>query len=102
MNLSLRYVCLPNALRIVGWWVLCTLAGVARGAEPTPEGIEFFEKHVRPVLVNHCAGCHGEKKQEAGLRLDRREPAMAGGDRGPVIVPGDPSGSRLIEAIGYA
>ena len=28
-------------------------------AEPTPEALEFFEKQVRPLLVQHCQSCHG-------------------------------------------
>src|SRR4051794_21482976 len=28
-----------------------------------------FERHVRPLLVEHCLGCHGPKKQMGGLRL---------------------------------
>ena len=35
----------------------------------TPEATEFFEKNVRPVLVENCFGCHGPKQQFSGLRL---------------------------------
>jgi mono/diheme cytochrome c family protein len=72
--------------------------------EPTalsPEQVELFEKTVRPLLVEHCQKCHGAEKQEAGLRLDRREAAMRGGDSGPVLVPGQPDQSRLIVAVRY-
>ena len=34
------------------------------------DGVEFFEKKIRPVLSEHCYECHGPKKQKAGLRLD--------------------------------
>lgn len=71
----------------------------ARANELTPEQIDFFETQVRPVLVNHCAECHGEDVQEAGLRLDHRATAMKGSDVGPVIVPGDVEASRLVHAI---
>ena len=59
--------------------VCCLLGSNARLAaeEPafSPESLEFFERQVRPVLAQHCWECHGEKKQEAGLRLDsRRQP----------------------------
>src|SRR5687768_13575436 len=33
------------------------------------EDLEFFEKKIRPLLAANCFECHGEKKQEAGLRL---------------------------------
>src|SRR5262249_33936880 len=40
--------------------------------KPGPEAVEFFEKHVRPVLAEKCASCHGPKAQRGGLRLDGR------------------------------
>jgi mono/diheme cytochrome c family protein len=59
----------------------------------------FFETKVRPVLVEKCAGCHGEKKQEMGLRLDTAAGFRKGSDAGPVVEPGKPDESALIEAI---
>lgn len=66
------------------------------------EDAESFEKQIRPLLANHCFECHGEKKQEYGLRLDLREAAMKGSDEGPVIKAGDPAGSKLIAAVRYS
>ena len=71
----------------------------ASAEELTPEQVDFFETRVRPVLVNHCAECHGADVQEAGLRLDHRTTAMKGSDVGPVIVPGNVEASRLVHAI---
>jgi cytochrome c553 len=62
-------------------------------------GADFFEKCVRPVLVENCLGCHGPSKAKSGLRVDSREALLAGGDGGPALRPGDPDGSRLIEVI---
>ncbi|HET6883307.1 MAG TPA: PSD1 and planctomycete cytochrome C domain-containing protein [Pirellulales bacterium] len=76
-------------------------AGVLYAAEATPEQLEFFEKQVRPVLVERCQKCHGAEKQESGLRLDRREAALKGSDSGRMIVPGEPDKSPLIEAVRY-
>jgi hypothetical protein len=73
----------------------------AAEAVPTVEHVEFFEKHVRPVLAEHCQACHGVNKQEAGLRLDIREAALNGSESGPVIVPGNPEQSKLVAAIRY-
>ncbi len=68
-----------------------------------PGAIEFFEKKVRPVLVQHCYECHSAtaKKLKGGLRLDSRAGMLQGGDNGPALVPGQPDKSRLIEAIRY-
>ncbi len=62
---------------------------------------DFFEREVRPILVEHCQSCHGAKKQEAGLRLDSAKGLATGGDSGAVIVPGSVEQSPLIEAVRY-
>ena len=76
-------------------------AWAADAAAPSAEQVEFFEKQVRPVLVNRCQACHGAKKQEAGLRLDSREAILAGIDGSPVMTPGDPDKSRLVQVVRY-
>jgi cytochrome c553 len=63
--------------------------------------MEFFEKSVRPVLVANCFECHGPDKTKGRLRLDSRDMMMHGGESGPAIVPGNPKGSLLIQAIHY-
>lgn len=67
-----------------------------------PVAHAFFEKQVRPLLVEHCIECHGPKKQEAGLRLDSREALLRGSDNGVVLKPGEPDKSLLIEAVRYS
>lgn len=68
---------------------------------PTPEQIAFFERKIRPVLVDKCYQCHSAEaeKPKGGLRLDTREFTRQGGDSGPAVVPGDVSASLLVEAI---
>jgi hypothetical protein len=73
-------------------------AGVA--SEPD-ERLRHFEQQIRPLLASKCIKCHGEKKQEGGLRLDSREGILSGGDSGPAVEPGDPAASLLLEAIRY-
>src|SRR6266545_712237 len=68
----------------------------------TPQEIDFVEKRVRPLLIESCHGCHGAKKQMAGLRLDSRAAVLRGGDSGPAIVPGDPDSSRLLRAVRHS
>ncbi len=59
-----------------------------------------FVRDVRPIFEKHCTGCHGEKKQKSGLRLDVREAALKGGDNhGPDIIPGKGNGSPLIHFL---
>ena len=62
---------------------------------------EFFEKNVRPLLVQHCYECHSDKEQNGGLRLDFRETMLKGGDSGSPLAPGNPDASLLIKAVRY-
>jgi hypothetical protein len=62
-------------------------------------GIEFFEKKVRPILSQHCYECHGAEKAESNLRLDQDGGWLAGGDSGPAVLPGKPETSLLIVAV---
>jgi mono/diheme cytochrome c family protein len=66
-------------------------------------GVEFFEKRIRPLLVDSCFKCHSESadKVKGGLLLDSRAAALKGGDSGPAIVPGKPDQSRIVEALGW-
>src|SRR5882672_11156514 len=84
--------------------VLLILGAVAptRAAEPSPEGVEFFEKKIRPLLADNCYACHSDrgKKPQGDLRIDMIESLLRGGASGkPAIVPGDPDKSLLIIAI---
>lgn len=66
-----------------------------------PEGIEFFEQHIRPLLASRCYSCHSirEQVQEGDLVLDRQQGWEVGGSRGPAVVPGDVDASPLIVAV---
>jgi hypothetical protein len=75
-------------------------AAPAGAADPGPDGVAFFENQVRPLLVKSCSECHGPTRQRASLRLDSREAVLRGGDSGPAAVPGKPSESLLVRAVG--
>jgi len=76
-----------------------------RAADPAPttEQLDFFEKKVRPVLVDKCYKCHSTEagKAKGGLVLDDRAGLLKGGENGPSLVPGNPEKSSLITAITY-
>jgi cytochrome c553 len=76
-------------------------AKIDAGPKTATEQEAFFEQRVRPLLVAKCFECHGEKKQEGGLRLDSRSSILKGNDSGPAVVAGKPEESRLLEVIGY-
>lgn len=75
------------------------LLGIGLAVRLPAQDPAFFEKHVRPVLVEQCQSCHGAKKQMGGLRLDSRAALLSGGDNGPVLIAGAPEKSLLIEAV---
>ena len=65
--------------------------------------MEYFEKHVRPLLAEHCYKCHSSRsqKREGGLLLDSMAGWSVGGGTGPAIVVGDVEASLLISAVRY-
>ncbi len=74
-------------------------AGLARGEGPD------FGREVRPILANRCFKCHGpdDATRQGGLRLDRRDDALAAADSGNrAIVPGHADDSELVARIGSA
>ncbi|MDX1951684.1 MAG: DUF1553 domain-containing protein [Verrucomicrobiota bacterium] len=88
-----------NALIIVG-----LLLGCISVFSNTSDAEEFFEKQIRPVLVEHCYRCHsaGSEKIKGGFTLDSRESILKGGDSGSAVVPGDADKSLLIQAIRHS
>ena len=84
--------------------VALSSAALVSAAEFKSEHYEFFEKKIRPVLVEHCYKCHSasSEKLKGELFLDTKEGMLKGGESGkPAVVPGDADKSRLIEAIRY-
>ncbi|HQU45043.1 MAG: hypothetical protein B7Z73_08010 [Planctomycetia bacterium 21-64-5] len=91
-----------RTIQIIVGMSACLAGHATFAAAPSAAELEFFEKRVRPVLVEHCFECHGgEKATKGGLRLDAREGWAAGGDSGPAVVPGKPDESLLIQAVRY-
>jgi hypothetical protein len=96
----------PSA-RIVVLGLMATATFAVRAGEPSAaqsgskEGLEFFEKHIRPVLAQYCYECHSTqaKKIKGKLVLDSRQGIVKGGENGPVLIPGDSDASRLVTAI---
>jgi Protein of unknown function (DUF1553)/Protein of unknown function (DUF1549)/Planctomycete cytochrome C len=85
---------------------VCATAVSSRAAETDTAGLDFFEKKIRPVLIDMCYECHSVKANEegdlkGGLLVDSREGLLGGGDTGAAVTPGDLDDSLLIEAIRY-
>jgi hypothetical protein len=87
--------------------VLAVATGFSRDArpdEPEGEGRGLFRERIHPALFTYCFECHSPraKNPRAGLRLDRREMLLAGGDSGPAVVPGKPDESLLIHVLEHS
>lgn len=66
------------------------------------DDFRYFEQEVRPLLVEHCYACHSSaEKTKGGLALDSKSGWQKGGDSGAAIIPGNPTGSLLLKAVGY-
>ena len=62
-------------------FIIIGLVGIVGAESPfSADEIRFFEERVRPVLAENCLDCHGERKAESGLRLDRRDLVLRGTD----------------------
>ncbi|MFN9826049.1 MAG: DUF1549 domain-containing protein, partial [Planctomyces sp.] len=91
-----------NPLRVLRLCLLVVSLQYSCRAVAVDERLQFFEQKIRPVLVQHCYGCHSAEAQDlqGGLRLDLRAGWQQGGESGrPVIVPGDPAASSLLLAM---
>src|SRR5687767_5203620 len=67
-------------------------------------GTAFFERSIRPLLVQRCYSCHSSeaKSLKGGLLLDSKAGWARGGDGGhAVIVPGKPDESAIVRAVRY-
>ncbi|QDT98702.1 PSD1 and planctomycete cytochrome C domain-containing protein [Gimesia aquarii] len=72
----------------------------AEATKSSAKQIEFFELHIRPVLIEKCADCHtGDEDAESALAISSRSALIKGGDFGPAIVPGKPEQSLLYQSI---
>jgi len=65
--------------------------------------VDFFETHIRPLLIEHCYECHSHKSGESDgdLFLDSAKSMQKGGSRGAVLVPGKPTESLLMRVVHY-
>ncbi len=62
-------------------------------AAPTREPLET---QVAKLLARNCMECHNASDRKGGLDLSRRDRALAGGDSGSVLAPGQPEESALL------
>ncbi|TWU02336.1 PSD1 and planctomycete cytochrome C domain-containing protein [Stieleria varia] len=94
------------AISLPRWIAVCLVvltAVLTKMPASANDDADFFERKIRPVLIEHCYECHSESADvvQAGLRLDTPDAMLSGGDSGAALLPGDPDGSLLIRALRY-
>jgi cytochrome c553 len=84
------------------FWV-CATQQLAASEELQQEKLEFFERKIRPLLVDHCYTCHSANTKPSGeLRVDDRNGLFMGGNSGAAVVPGQPEKSLLLRRVTQA
>lgn len=79
----------------IGLLAIVLIATVSDAAEPN----DAFDRHIAPLLARRCMGCHNASDQEGGLNLAVAADALAGGENGRAIQPGNPSDSLLWKRV---
>ncbi len=86
-----------------GFLCVVSLGSSTQSGEPDQREIDFFERKIRPVLIEHCYECHSVDSDviQGGLRVDHPDAMLQGGDSGVAVMPGEPDNSLLLAAIKY-
>ena len=92
-NLSQVVFCFISLILLLLILPLCATPG-ALAEEPL-----LFQTRIQPLLAEMCGKCHGEKKQQGGLRLDTALGLVRGGDSGPAVVAGGAEESLLYQLV---
>jgi len=97
-------ICLPTTgLLVEGSHVRADEPGKSIPAQeaassPVDRRVDFV-RDVQPILRRYCYECHSGVNVESGLDLGVRSRALAGGDNGRVLIPGDGESSTLIQRV---
>src|SRR3954464_14980591 len=76
--------------------LLAIALGSARAfADPKSDVPRPFDRDVATILAGRCFDCHNPADKKGGLDLTRKATTLAGGENGPVLVPGKPADSQL-------
>ena len=91
-----------NSLKslFIGIAVPFLMSNLSQAQEFSSDKIDFFERQIRPVLVEHCYECHNSADTaESDLAVDFRKGLLNGGVSGASVVPGEPDDSLILRAM---
>jgi hypothetical protein len=78
---------------------LFCLIALSLPAFPASRDERFFDTRVAPILTKRCLSCHNDDLKNGSISFLDRDSLLAGGSRGPAIVPGKPEKSFLVDAL---
>src|SRR5215813_13534570 len=86
---------------VVVFVFVALMTGIQRWSQPSAAAMNAgrqskvdFAREIQPIFQASCYGCHGPKRQMAGLRLDSKKVALA-----RAIVPGKSNESPLYQRV---
>lgn len=91
-----------STVAIVGVGIVFSCGAEIGFGQNAESGGEYFEKHVRPLLIEKCSECHSAKTEKnGGLSVDSKESILRGGDSGPAVDLADSNSSLFLRAVEY-
>jgi len=87
-----RWLALGALMIVWGLSLQTVQAGSETASKAKPisaDDREFFEKRIRPLLVENCFKCHSGPKVKGKFWLDNRAALLKGGESGLAVVPGN-------------
>jgi mono/diheme cytochrome c family protein len=83
----------PLLFSAAGW--LVAISAVAASADEN----SGFARGAGQVFERHCLQCHNDTDKKGGLSLATAKVALAGGENGAIIEPGQPDSSPILDYI---
>ncbi len=84
------------AFFLLAWAAVPIAIGAEEPEKKQPAAVPSYFRDIRPVIQQHCQGCHQPAIMQGHLDLTRYRTLLRGGHSGPGLVPGDPARSLLI------
>ena len=100
---TLAHAVIAVAALLMTWWIptsgnAAAPVDVSKLPPAATQPVDFA-RDIKPLFEASCIKCHGPEKAKNGFQIDSRAHAMAGGDHGVDIIPGDSAKSPLVHFV---
>ncbi len=82
-------------------WSFAWVSLLASATANSAEGLEYFEKQIRPLLAAKCRMCHSSQLKSGGVDLSSVEGFLKARDEAALISLDKPEDSRLLAILDY-